>query len=56
VHTRPILGRWLASASPVPLHRIAAYVDEPAPGWFAWTLAEAAEDMSNWTQIEHADE
>jgi hypothetical protein len=38
------------------LRRIAVYVDVPEPGWFAWTPAEAAGDMSNWTQIEHADE
>lgn len=39
-----------------PLRRIAVYVDEPEPGWFAWTLAEADEGASNWTTIEHADE
>lgn len=39
-----------------PIRRIAVYVDEPEPGWFAWTLTEADEAMSNWTQIEHADE
>lgn len=44
------------SATPVPLRRIAIYVDEPEPGWFAWTLAEADEGASNWAQIERADE
>jgi hypothetical protein len=39
-----------------PLRRIAVYVDEPEAGWFAWALTEADEGMSNWTQIEHADE
>jgi hypothetical protein len=36
--------------------RIAMHVDEPDPGWFAWTLAEADEGASNWAQIERADE
>jgi len=39
-----------------PLRRIAVYVDEPEPGWFAWALAEADEGASNWAQIERADE
>ena len=39
-----------------PLRRIAIYVDEPEPGWFAWVLSEAAEDPSTWSQIETTDE
>ena len=38
------------------LRRIAVYVDESEPGWFAWALAEANEGASNWEQIERADE
>lgn len=39
-----------------PLRRIAVYVDEPEPGWFAWVLSEASEDLSTWSQIETTDE
>ncbi|MGJ7611184.1 MULTISPECIES: hypothetical protein [unclassified Variovorax] len=42
--------------SSVPLRRIAVYVDEPEPGWFAWVLSEADEDLSTWSQIETTDE
>lgn len=38
------------------LRRVAIYVEEPEPGWFAWTLAEADEGASNWAQIERAEE
>lgn len=38
------------------LRRIAVYVDEPEPGWFAWALIEADEGASIWAQIERADE
>lgn len=39
-----------------PMRRIAVYVDEPEPGWFAWALIEADESLANWSQIETTDE
>ncbi|ADU36252.1 hypothetical protein [Variovorax paradoxus] len=39
-----------------PLRRIAVYVNEPEPNWFAWALAEADKGASNWAQIASADE
>lgn len=44
------------TAPAAPLRRIAVYVEEPEPGWFAWTLIEADEDPANWSQIETTDE
>lgn len=38
------------------LRRIAVYVGESKPGWFAWALIEADEDLSTWSQIETTDE
>ena len=42
--------------SSTPLRRIAVFVDEPEPGWFAWSLIEAGEDLANWSQIDSAED
>ncbi|WP_062362179.1 hypothetical protein [Variovorax paradoxus] len=39
-----------------PLRRISVYVEEPEAGWFQWVLAEAAEGLSIWHDLNAADE
>lgn len=43
-------------AAQAPLRHIAVYVGEPEPGWFAWSLMEASEDLATWSRIETTDE
>lgn len=38
-----------------PLRRIAVYVEEPEPGWFAWALIEADGSLE-WSQLEAAEQ